>query len=81
MSRSILCLGQYAKIPYTFERTKTRGFCLEELLFFLKENAGLVDASFFTRELADWIGEQCGLPELAVRLRALLKEGRGCVLK
>ena len=73
MSRSILCLGQYAKIPYTFEKTKTRVFCLEELLFFLKENAGLVDASFFTRELADWIGEQCGLPELAVRLRALLK--------
>ena len=73
MGRAILCLGQYAKIPYTFEKTKTRVFCLEELCFFLKENAGLVDESCFTRELADWIGEQCGLPELAVRLRALMK--------
>ncbi len=59
MGRAILCLGQYAKIPYTFEKTKTRVFCLEELCFFLKENAGLVDSSCFTRELADWIGEQC----------------------
>ena len=32
-----------------------------------------MDASCFTREFADWLGEQCGLPELAVRLRALLK--------
>ncbi|HJC57520.1 MAG TPA: hypothetical protein H9700_09165 [Candidatus Eisenbergiella intestinipullorum] len=73
MSRAILCLGRYAKIPYTFEKTKTRVYCLEELCYFLKENAGLVDASFFTRQLSDWLEEQCGLPEPAVRLRALLK--------
>ena len=73
MGKAILCLGQYAQIPYTFEKTKTRVFCLEELCYYLRENAALVDASCFTREFADWLGEQCGLPELAVRLRALLK--------
>lgn len=73
MSRAALCLGRYAKIPYTFEKTKTRVFCIEELCFFMKENAGLLDLSFFTKELADWIGEQCALPDLAARLRALLK--------
>ncbi|HJC24021.1 MAG TPA: hypothetical protein H9761_09985 [Candidatus Eisenbergiella merdavium] len=73
MGRAILCLGQYAKIPYTFEKTRTRVFCLEELCFYLKENAGLVEPSCFTRQLADWLGEQCGLPELAARLRALIK--------
>ncbi|HJA92260.1 MAG TPA: hypothetical protein H9717_03965 [Candidatus Eisenbergiella merdipullorum] len=73
MGKAVLCLGQYAKIPYTFEKTRTRVFCIEELCFFFRENAGLVDASFFTKALADWIGEQCALPELAARLRALIK--------
>lgn len=72
MGRAILCLGQYAKIPYTFEKTKP-GFLSGGALFLPEGNAGLVDESCFTRELADWIGEQCGLPELAVRLRALMK--------
>ena len=73
MGKAILCLGRYAQIPYRFEKTKTRVFCLEELCFYLRENAALVDASCFTRQLADWLEDQCGLPELAARLRALLK--------
>lgn len=73
MNRVYLCLGRYARTPYCFEAARARVFCVEELCFFLKENAWLVDETFFTRQLADWIEKECGLPELSQKLRTLLK--------
>ena len=73
MSRVHLCLGRYAKIPYEFEAARTRVFCVEELSYFLKENAWHLDDSIFTMKLADWVEEQCNLPELAQKLRFLVR--------
>ena len=61
MSRVNLCLGQYARTPYTFEKARTRVFCVEELCYFLKENAWLLDEAVLGKGLADWpagIGRQ-----------------------
>lgn len=73
MGRVYLCLGQYAKIPYSFDAARVRVFCMEELCYFLKENAYLLDESMFSIELAEWVGSQCGLKELEQRLRLMIK--------
>ncbi len=73
MSRVYLCLGQYANTPYCFDVARARVFCVEELCFFLKENAWMVDETFFNRQLAEWIEKECGLPELGQKLRSALK--------
>ena len=41
MSRVHLCLGRLADNPYTFEKSRIRVFSIEELCFFLRENAYL----------------------------------------
>ncbi len=73
MSRVHLCLGRYAQIPYEFETARTRVYCIEELAFFLKENAWHLEESLFGMKMADWVEEQCNLPELASRLRFLAR--------
>ena len=73
MSRVNLCLGQYARTPYTFEKARTRVFCVEELCYFLKENAWLLDEAVLGKGLADWLEKECALPELAARFRAMVK--------
>ena len=49
MSRVHLCLGRLADNPYTFEKSRVRVFSIEELCFFLRENAYLLDENIFTR--------------------------------
>lgn len=73
MGRVYLCMGKYATIPYSFDSARIRVFCIEELCFHLKENACLLDKDIFCEPLVDWIEEECGLPDLAKRLRSLLK--------
>ena len=73
MSRVHLCLGRLADNPYTFEKSRVRVFSIEELYFFLRENAYLLDKNIFTRGLFDWIGKECALPDLGQKLNMLLK--------
>lgn len=47
MSRVHLCLGRLADNPYTFEKSRVRVFSIEELCFFLRENAYLLDENIF----------------------------------
>lgn len=73
MSRVHLCLGRYARIPFEFETARARVYCIEELTFFLKENAWHLDETVFDMKMADWVEEQCNLPELAQKLRFLVR--------
>lgn len=73
MSRVNLCLGRYAKIPYEFDAARSKVYCIEELCWFLKENAWHLDESIFQMKLADWVEMQCNLPELAQKLRFLVR--------
>ena len=40
--RAIACIGNYAKVPYYFEKLDIRVSCLEELCYCLNENAFLL---------------------------------------
>lgn len=71
MSHIILGTGNYAKIPYFFDKTYVNLYSLEELCFCLVENAEFIDKDIADDKLADWLDVQCGLPELAHTLHAM----------
>lgn len=74
MRQVFLCLGENAQNPYYFDRAHVRVGTVEELCYFFRENIYLLDSSMCTKELADWIGKECGLPELSDRLKMALKD-------
>ena len=45
-----LCIGDYAKKGYEPANMGCRIYCLEELCFFIRENAGLLDENFVSEE-------------------------------
>ena len=73
MSRVHLCLGRTASAPYSFDKARVRVYSVEELCYFLKENAYLLDETIFTRGLSDWLYKECGLPDLGQKLNMLQK--------
>lgn len=72
MGRVILCTGRYAKTPYCFEKLGIRVWSAEELCYCLYENAFLLDEEIVSSRLAEWLDEECGLPELAKELYPLV---------
>lgn len=70
--RISICVGNYAKTPYMIAGLGIRVFCLEELCYAIKENAYLLDTSLMNDTLVEWIGNQCGLRDLARELFSIL---------
>lgn len=76
MSRVYLCLGQNAAHPYYFDKMRVHIYSVEELCYFLKENAFLMDNSLMDGKLTEWIETECGLPELSQKLKFAVKGGK-----
>ena len=74
MSHIILSTGNYAETPYFFEKTYVNLYSIEELCYCLVENAELLDQEIVSEKLARWLDEQCGLPNLAHALFALVNQ-------
>ena len=70
--RAIACIGNYAKVPYYFEKLDIRVFCLEELCCCLKENAFLLGSEIMQDGLLKFISNECDVPELARELYPLV---------
>lgn len=64
MGRTLLCVGDYAESPYYVETIGLHIYSMEELCYYLTENAFLLDREIVNRELVDWIDEQCGCKQL-----------------
>lgn len=75
MGRVYLCLGKNAEVPYYFERARAHVWNIEELCYFVRENAWLLEPAVLGRELTIWVGEQCKLPELARALQNSQQNG------
>ena len=73
MNRLIKCVGTYAKEPYHIRNMKTSIYSIEELCYFLCEYTDLIDRDLMEDELISWIGDQCGLSELAGTLGNIRK--------
>ena len=74
MGRVILCMGKIANIPFLLKKPGIHVYTAEELCYCIREHTFLMDEELVCRELADWLGEDCGLPELAETLYTLLKK-------
>ena len=75
MSLVVLCVGKRAEIPYCFSVAGIRIYSVEELCYFFRENAFLLDDNLANRQLVEWLETQCDLPELANLLYPLCKKG------
>ena len=64
-----LCIGEYARTGYDPERMGIKVYSLEELCFFIKENAFLLDDGFVDDALGAWLSEECKLRDLGDELR------------
>ena len=64
-----LCIGEYARVGYDPEHMGIKVYCLEELCFFIKENAFLLDDGFVDDSLGAWLSEECKLQDLGEELR------------
>lgn len=82
-----LCIGEYARTGYEPERMGIKVHCLEELCFFIRENAFLLDDGFMEEALGEWLATECKLQELgeelkkACRKRITLKSYVGIILE
>ncbi len=70
--RAVACLGNYAKVPYYFEKLDIRVFCMEELCYCLKENAFLLGTEIMQDNLLKFIANECDVPKLARELYPLV---------
>lgn len=74
--RASVCVGDYATTPYCIKGLEIPVYSMEELCYCLKENAFLLDTSLMNDSLMEWIGDCCGLGELARELYPLVhKQG------
>lgn len=70
--RVSVSVGSYAEKPYQIPGLEVEVRSMEELCYCIRENAFLLDTSFLEDGLLRWIGEECGLGELAERLHPLV---------
>lgn len=71
------CIGKVADTPYYLESACVNIFSMEELAYFLYENALIVDDSIMKKELCVFIDEELGLHDLSAQLLSLINnDGR-----
>ena len=68
MNQVILCYGKYAKRPYYVAEECQSLYSIEELCYYIYHNAYLMEDSFLSVKLIQWIKEELELPELAEKI-------------
>lgn len=74
MSTTILCQVARAENPYYLEDVDMHIHSIEELCYYLQNHLPLVDLSFFSMHLLDWIEGELGATRLAQTLHRILTE-------
>lgn len=64
--------GNTAANPYYFKKLDIMVYTMEELCYVMKEEAFLLGNEIMEKELISFVGEECGLDELARELNALV---------
>lgn len=70
-----LCIGSYAKTPYYIEKVGIHIYSIEELCYYLFQNAFLLDYTIMKTELCDFVEKELQLKELAAKLSGLIRAG------
>ncbi len=77
MGRIYQCVGHYAETAYTIRRTWIHVHCIEELCYYICNNAYLLEEDFINQDMLLWLDSECMLPSLAKTLRAQSRQGAG----
>ena len=72
-----LCLLPQAKKPYYIENIRINNYSLEELCFYLYNNACLIDESLLNERLLDWLRDELVLTRLYLQLYDQLEKKDG----
>lgn len=75
MSNVLLCTGRYAETPYHFKSICVNVYCVEELCYLFASNPFMIDGDIMDKQLAEWIGNECGLGDLSHQLLTLFTRG------
>jgi len=70
------CVGRYAANPYTIKKTGIHVYCVEELCYYIRNNAYFMDDDFFNNNLYSWLDEECDLKALSKLLKQKAKQDR-----
>lgn len=76
MSNVILCQGTYATTPYFITEACVHIYSIEELCFYIYNNAFLLDDTFVSEKLADWIEHELNLEKVATTIRTVIDKPR-----
>lgn len=75
MGKIYQCVGHYAETAYTIKRTWIHVHCVEELCYYICNNAYLLEEDFINQDMLLWLDSECMLPTLAKTLRAQKRQG------
>ncbi len=72
--KAVVCLGEYAKNPYYFDKLGVSVYSMEELCYCLKENAFLLGREIMEDKMLRFMDEECNVPQLARNLYTLVHQ-------
>ncbi|MBE5882055.1 MAG: hypothetical protein E7289_07110 [Lachnospiraceae bacterium] len=75
MSKLFVCIGKKATTPYCVEAEHLRVYTIEELCYYICDNADLLDDGFMREGLADFVEQELALATLANELRQMMRYG------
>lgn len=73
MGKVVACVGKFAVNPYYDKQIGIKFFSIEEICYYIKENAILLDRDIMKEELIEWIDSELELKDLARELRSVLR--------
>ena len=71
-----LCLGTLSPTPYFLPGLGVNIYSMDELCYYLCVNAYILDNDLIDVRLCDYMRDNLGMPELAAKLRKMIKEGK-----
>lgn len=77
MGKFIFCIGNKAKVPYTFRTTGINVYTMEELCYYLYHNIDTLEEDIGDIQLVSWIRTELGMTERADFLEQLIHRGAG----
>ena len=71
-----MCIGTLSTTPYFLSGLGVNIYSMDELCYYLCVNAYILDNDLIDARLCDYMRDNLGMPELAAKIRRMIKEGK-----
>ena len=71
-----MCIGTLSTTPYFLSGLGVNIYSMDELCYYLCANAYILDNDLIDVRLCDYMRDNLGMPELAAKIRKMIKEGK-----